>query len=94
MPLLASNYRNEQGLQQYLEQRGIVAIADIDTRRLTRILQGQGCPERLPYGGGLISMRQRPWPGAGFAGLKGMDLAKEVSVTETYSWDEGSWVLA
>ena len=42
LPLLASNYRNEQGLQEYLEQRGIVAIADIDTRRLTRILRDKG----------------------------------------------------
>ena len=93
LPLLASNYRNEQGLQQYLEQRGIVAIADIDTRRLTRILRDKGAQNGCLMAGADIDEQRALAQARGFAGLKGMDLAKEVSVAETYSWDEGSWVF-
>ena len=93
LPLLASNYRNEQGLQQYLEQRGIVAIADIDTRRLTRILRDKGAQNGCLMAGADIDEQRALAEARGFAGLKGMDLAKEVSVAQTYSWDEGSWVF-
>jgi len=93
LPLLASNYRNEQGLQQYLEQRGIVAIAEIDTRRLTRILRDKGAQNGCLMAGADIDEQRALAEARRFAGLKGMDLAKEVSVTETYSWDEGSWVF-
>ena len=93
LPLLASNYRNKQGLQQYLEQRGIVAIADIDTRRLTRILRDKGAQNGCLMAGADIDEERALAQARGFAGLKGMDLAKEVSVAETYSWDEGSWVF-
>jgi carbamoyl-phosphate synthase small subunit len=93
LPLLASNYRNEQGLQQYLEQRGIVGIADIDTRRLTRILREKGAQNGCLMAGADIDEQRALDEARGFAGLKGMDLAKEVSVSETYSWDEGSWVF-
>ena len=93
LPLLASNYRNEQGLQQYLEQHGIVAIADIDTRRLTRILRDKGAQNGCLMAGADIDEQRALAEARRFAGLKGMDLAKEVSVTETYSWDEGSWVF-
>ena len=93
LPLLASNYRNEQGLQQYLEQRGIVAIADIDTRRLTRILRDKGAQNGCLMAGADIDEQRALAQARGFAGLKGMDLAREVSVAETYRWDEGSWVF-
>jgi carbamoyl-phosphate synthase small subunit len=93
LPLLASNYRNEQGLQQYLEQRGIVAIADIDTRRLTRILRDKGALNGCLMAGESIDEERALAEARGFAGLKGMDLAKEVSVGEAYTWDEGSWVF-
>jgi carbamoyl-phosphate synthase small subunit len=93
LPLMASNYRNEQGLQQYLEQRGIVAIADIDTRRLTRILRDKGAQNGCLMAGADIDEQRALAQARGFAGLKGMDLAREVSVAETYRWDEGSWVF-
>jgi carbamoyl-phosphate synthase small subunit len=93
LPLLASNYRNEQGLQQYLEQRGIVAIADIDTRRLTRILRDKGAQNGCLMAGADIDEQLALDQARDFAGLKGMDLAKEVSAAQTYRWDEGSWVF-
>ena len=93
LPLLASNYRNEQGLQEYLEQRGIVAIADIDTRRLTRILRDKGALSGCLMAGEDIDEARALAEARGFAGLKGMDLAKEVSVDKPYNWDEGSWVF-
>ena len=93
LPLTASNYRNQQGLQDYLEQRGIVAIADIDTRRLTRILRDKGALNGCLMAGETIDEARALAEARGFAGLKGMDLAREVSVAKSYSWDEGSWVF-
>ena len=93
LPLLANNYRNEQGLQDYLQQRGIVAIADIDTRRLTRILRDKGALSGCLMAGEGLDEERALAEARGFAGLKGMDLAKEVSVDTAYSWDEGSWVF-
>jgi len=93
LPLMASNYRNQQGLQDYLEQRGIVAIADIDTRRLTRILRDKGALNGCLMAGETIDEARALAEARGFAGLKGMDLAREVSVAKRYSWDEGSWVF-
>ena len=93
LPLLASNYRNQQGLQQYLEERGVVAIADIDTRRLTRILRDKGALSGCLMAGEDIDEARALAEARGFAGLKGMDLAREVSVDKAYTWDEGSWVF-
>ena len=64
LPLLASNYRNQQGLQQYLEQRGIVAIADIDTRRLTRILRDKGAQSGCLMAGEADRRGARPGRGS------------------------------
>ena len=93
LPLLASNYRNEQGLSDYLKSRNIVGIADIDTRRLTRILREKGAQNGCIMAGDGIDEAEALAQAKGFAGLKGMDLAKEVTTAETYSWTEGSWVL-
>ena len=93
LPLMASNYRNEQGLQQYLESRGIVAIADIDTRRLTRILREKGAQNGCLMAGTDIDEAQALQQARAFSGLKGMDLAREVSAQQPYSWSEGSWAL-
>jgi len=93
LPLLASNFRNQQGLQEYLEQRGIVAIADIDTRRLTRILREKGAQNGCLMAGEDLDEESALAQARGFAGLKGMDLAKEVTVDKPYAWTEGSWVL-
>lgn len=93
LPLLVSNFRAQMALDEYLRAHGIVAIADIDTRRLTRILREKGAQN------GCILAADAPDEAAaltaarGFPGLKGMDLAKEVSTATSYAWDEGSWQL-
>jgi len=93
LPLLASNYRNEQNLQDYLAANNVVAIADIDTRRLTRILREKGAQNGCIMAGADIDETAALAQAREFAGLKGMDLAKEVSVTQPYDWREGSWEL-
>jgi carbamoyl-phosphate synthase small subunit len=93
LPLLASNYRNEQNLQDYLVANNVVAIADIDTRRLTRILREKGAQNGCIMAGADIDEAAALAQAREFAGLKGMDLAKEVSVTQPYDWREGSWEL-
>jgi carbamoyl-phosphate synthase small subunit len=93
LPLLASNYRNQQGLSEYLQSRNIVAIADIDTRRLTRILRQKGALSGCLMAGVEVDEAQAFRQAREFAGLKGMDLAKEVTVSSNYAWREGSWVM-
>ena len=92
LPLMASNYRNEQSLGDYLKARNIVAIADIDTRRLTRILREKGAQNGCLMACDDIDEAAALAQARGFAGLKGMDLAREVTVSEPYPWTEGSWV--
>ncbi|MEP1469670.1 MAG: glutamine-hydrolyzing carbamoyl-phosphate synthase small subunit [Halieaceae bacterium] len=92
LPLMASNYRNEQDLSDYLKSRNIVAIADIDTRRLTRILREKGALSGCLMAGAALDEEQALANAKGFSGLKGLDLAKEVTVKESYAWAEGSWV--
>jgi len=92
LPLLASNFRNEQGLSDYLQSRGIVAIAEIDTRRLTRILRENGAQNGCLMAGEQLDETEALAQARAFAGLKGMDLAREVTTADTYTWREGSWV--
>jgi carbamoyl-phosphate synthase small subunit len=92
LPLLASNYRNEQGLSDYLKSRNILGIAEIDTRRLTRILREKGAQNGCLMAGDNVDESAALARARGFAGLKGMDLAQEVTVSESYAWTEGSWV--
>ena len=92
LPLMASNYRNEQSLSDYLKARNIVAIADIDTRRLTRILREKGAQNGCLMAGEGIDEDAALAQARAFAGLKGMDLAKEVTVSKPYDWTEASWV--
>jgi len=94
LPLMASNYRNEQGLSEYLQANNIVAIADIDTRRLTRILREKGAQNGCLMAGPGLDEAQALAQAKAFAGLKGMDLAKEVTVAEAYPWRQGSWTHA
>jgi carbamoyl-phosphate synthase small subunit len=91
LPLLASNYRSEQGLSDYLKSRNVVGIADIDTRRLTRILREKGAQSGCLMAGDDIDEARGLALARDFAGLKGMDLAREVTCEESYSWTEGSW---
>ena len=92
LPLLASNYRNQQPLDDYLRERNIVAIAEIDTRRLTRILRDKGAQAGCIMAGADATEAAALAQAKQFPGLKGMDLAREVSVSEPYTWREGSWV--
>jgi carbamoyl-phosphate synthase small subunit len=93
LPLMASNYRNQQGLSEYLQSHNIVAIAEIDTRRLTRILRNKGALNGCLMAGESVDAAQALEQARAFSGLKGMDLAKEVSAASSYEWREGSWVL-
>ncbi len=93
LPLLASSWRSEQSLDQYLKDNNILGIADIDTRKLTRILREKGALSGCIMAGDNLDEAQAIAQAKGFAGLKGMDLAKEVTVTKPYQWTEGTWVL-
>ncbi|MFA5494050.1 MAG: glutamine-hydrolyzing carbamoyl-phosphate synthase small subunit [Porticoccaceae bacterium] len=92
LPLLVSNFRSTQNLDSYLKERNIVGIADIDTRKLTRLLREKGTQNGCLMAGDIDEAKALELARA-FPGLKGVDLAKEVSVTEPYSWNEGSWEL-
>lgn len=93
LPLLASSWRSEKTLDQYLSENGIVAIADIDTRRLTRILREKGAQNGCILAGDNITEEQAISAASSFPGLKGMDLAKEVSCTKQSQWSESVWSL-
>lgn len=92
LPLLASNFRNEQNLGDYLKDRNVIGIADIDTRRLTRILRDKGAQNGCIMAGDDINEDEALALAKDFAGLKGMDLAKVVCTQERYEWAQGSWV--
>lgn len=93
LPLLASNWRNQQSLPDYLKENGTVAIAGIDTRRLTRILREKGALDGCILAGEDATEEKALELARSFPGLKGMDLAKEVSVKERYEWRSTVWCL-
>lgn len=93
LPLLASNFRNQLGLSDYLKKHNIIAIAEIDTRKLTRILCEKGAQSGCIVAGENLDQALALSQAKAFPGLKGMDLAKEVSTTEAYNWAQGSWTL-
>lgn len=93
LPLLASNFRSEQSLDAYLKSNNVVAIADIDTRRLTRLLREKGALSGCIATGENLDEAAVLAQAKGFAGLKGADLAQEVGTTERYEWREGEWEL-
>ena len=93
LPLLASNFRSEQSLSDYLIDGNTVAIADIDTRKLTRILRDGGAQSGCIMAGAEVDETQALEQARAFAGLKGMDLAKVVTTSEPYEWTEGTWQL-
>ena len=92
LPLLASNFRSERSLSDYLKANDVIGIADIDTRRLTRILREKGALKGCIMAGN-VDEASAIEAAKQFPGLKGMDLAKEVTVKESYAWTEGSWEL-
>ncbi|NOI66143.1 glutamine-hydrolyzing carbamoyl-phosphate synthase small subunit [Vibrio sp. 99-8-1] len=93
LPLLASNFRSEQSLSAYLAAQNIVGIADIDTRKLTRILREKGAQNGCIVAGNHLDADLALMKAKEFPGLKGMDLAKEVTTNEAYPWKQGSWTL-
>ncbi|WLI71993.1 glutamine-hydrolyzing carbamoyl-phosphate synthase small subunit [Halomonas alkalicola] len=97
LPLLASNFRCEQTLSDYLKSQNVLGIADIDTRRLTRILRDKGSQNGAILAGaeaeGDDAVESALAAARAFPGLKGMDLAKVVSCQAPYEWSEGEWAL-
>ncbi|WP_301102820.1 glutamine-hydrolyzing carbamoyl-phosphate synthase small subunit [Propionivibrio sp.] len=92
MPIRAENWRMQVTLPDYLKTHGVVAIAGIDTRKLTRILREQGaqagCIMATEFDEAKALAEARAFPG-----LAGMDLAKVVTVDSPYEWNEGEWTL-
>jgi carbamoyl-phosphate synthase small subunit len=92
LALLASSWRSEQPLPEFLRERRVIAIADIDTRKLTRILREKGAQNGAIVAGA-VDERRALEAAREFPGLAGMDLAKVVSTREPYEWTEGGWKL-
>lgn len=91
LPLIHSNFRANSSLSDYLVKHKIVAIADIDTRRLTRILRDKGAQAGCIYVGD--DMAKALELADSFGSMAGQDLAKEVTCKELYQWTEGEWQL-
>ncbi|WP_127959502.1 glutamine-hydrolyzing carbamoyl-phosphate synthase small subunit [Serratia microhaemolytica] len=94
LPLISSNYRSKENLSDYLKRNNIVAIADIDTRKLTRLLREKGAQNGCIIAGEHLDAEYALQQAKAFPGLQGMDLAKEVSTQSAYLWQQGSWTLA
>jgi carbamoyl-phosphate synthase small subunit len=91
LPVTVSNFRAEASLSDYLKRENIVAIAGLDTRRLTRILRDQGAqPGAIVVGADAAAALQLA---RSFPGMEGLDLAKVVSVNAPYEWTETEWTL-
>ena len=93
LPIQVSNWRSQEALNSYLIKNNVVAIADIDTRRLTRILREKGAQKGCVIAGKSINEGAVIDAAREFAGLVGADLAKEVSTAEPYEWCQGAWSL-
>lgn len=93
LPRLMSNWRGTQTLEDYLESRGFVAISDIDTRKLTRILREEGAQNGCLEAGGDLNEEAALEAARAFPGIKGMDVVKEVTTLEPYPWRGGGWSL-
>tara|TARA_R110000850_G_scaffold161207_5_gene285753 strand:+ start:6472 stop:7617 length:1146 start_codon:yes stop_codon:yes gene_type:complete len=92
LPLMASNFRSRQSLDAYLKANNILGIANIDTRKLTRILREKGAQNGCLMAGS-VDQAKALSSARSFAGLKGMDLAREVTTAKSYLWREGTWRL-
>jgi len=92
LPLLSSSWRKQWTLDDYLKQNGVPAIADIDTRRLTRILRNKGAQDGCLMAG-RVDEKEALEAARKFPGLVGMDLAIVVSCGKPYEWNESGWAL-
>ncbi len=93
VPQLYSNWRGTESLEAYLKRHNIVGICDIDTRRLTRILREKGALSGCIMAGEAVDVDKALTAAKAFPGLKGMDLAKEVTTHQPYEWAQGTWSL-
>jgi len=93
LPLMASNWRSTGSLDEYLRSNNVVGMADIDTRRLTRILRDKGSQNGAIVAGADATAERALELAKAFPGLKGMDLAKEVTCDKIYNWTQGEWTL-
>jgi carbamoyl-phosphate synthase small subunit len=92
VPRLLSNWRSKKSLVDYLVENKVVGIADLDTRKLTRILREKGAQAGCLVAGD-VSVDEALKKAKAFPGLGGMDLAKVVSTQKAYEWNEGGWEL-
>ena len=93
LPLLVSNFRSQRSLSDYLKAENVVGIAGIDTRKLTRILREKGAQNGAIMAGEAVNAEQALALAKSFPGLAGMDLAKVVSTTKPYVWNQTEWKL-
>ncbi len=93
LPRLLSNFRSQQTLGQYLIKHQVPTIAGLDTRRLTRLLREKGAQNGCLQAGPTLDIPAALSAAQGFPGLKGMDLAQVVTVSQPYEWREGTWRL-
>lgn len=93
LPLQVSNWRAEMSLSDYLQKHNTVGIAGIDTRRLTRLLREKGAQSGCIVAGDDIDEQAAIAAAQAFAGLQGMDLAKEVTTDKVYEWTDREWSL-
>lgn len=93
VPRAASNFRSTEDFRAYLKRNKLVAIAGIDTRRLTRVLRETGAQNGCIVAGNRISEKKALEAARGFGGLKGLDLAQVVTTDSKYAWTRGSWQL-
>jgi len=87
---IASNWRSEQSLPDYLKAHNVIAIAGIDTRKLTRIIRDKGAQRAAIMAGDSINLEQAIAEANSFPGLEGMDLAKHVTTTNPFQWEKGT----
>jgi carbamoyl-phosphate synthase small subunit len=93
LPFQSSNWRSEQTLTDYLHEKNLVAIADIDTRRLTRLLRDKGAQNGCIMTGPELNIEEALAAARAFPGLKGADLARVVTTPKSYPWTSGTWAL-
>lgn len=92
LPIQSSNWRSSEDLGAYLQRQNVIAIADIDTRKLTRLLREKGAQSGCLMAGDIDEAKAIELARS-FSGLAGLDLAKVVSRDQSYVWQEGEWAL-
>ncbi|MBM4201708.1 MAG: glutamine-hydrolyzing carbamoyl-phosphate synthase small subunit, partial [Gammaproteobacteria bacterium] len=93
VPIRFSNWRSDCSLTAFLRKSGVVGIAGLDTRQLTRVLRDQGAQRGCLVAGEDLDAARAIELAREFPGLKGMDLAREVTADDAYSWTQGAWAL-